>query len=61
VAEKRYTYRIFVGNFERKMPIGTPGRRWGNNIKMKLKYDGMASNSFSWFRIRTNGGLFWTR
>jgi hypothetical protein len=30
-------YRIFVGNPERKRPLGRPRRRWVDNIKMDLR------------------------
>jgi hypothetical protein len=34
MGEKRTAYRSFVGNLERKRPLGRPRRRWLNNIKM---------------------------
>jgi hypothetical protein len=42
--EKRNTYRILVGKPEGKRPLGTPRRRWVNNIKIDLRevgWDGM--------------------
>jgi len=33
----RGTYRVLVGKPEGKDPLGIPGRRWHNNIKMDLK------------------------
>jgi hypothetical protein len=41
---KRNAYRIFVGNTEGKRPLGTPRRRWMDNIKINLRemgWDGM--------------------
>jgi hypothetical protein len=35
--EKRYAYRIMVGNPEGKRPLGRPRRRWVDNIKMDLR------------------------
>jgi hypothetical protein len=34
--EKRYAYRILVGNPEGKRTLGRPRRRWVDNIKMDL-------------------------
>jgi hypothetical protein len=34
---KRNSYRIFVGNPERKRPLGRPRRRWVENIKIDLR------------------------
>jgi hypothetical protein len=34
--EKRYAYRILVGNPEGKRPLGRPRRRWVDNIKWIL-------------------------
>jgi hypothetical protein len=33
----RGVYRVLVGNPERKRPLGRPGRRWEDNIKVDLK------------------------
>jgi hypothetical protein len=33
----RGTYRVLLGKPEGKTPLGIPGRRWLNNIKMDLK------------------------
>jgi hypothetical protein len=35
--EKRNAYRILVGKPEVKRPLGRPGSRWVNNIKMDLR------------------------
>jgi hypothetical protein len=35
--EKRNTYRILVGNSERKRPLGRARRRWVDNTKMDLR------------------------
>jgi hypothetical protein len=34
---KRNAYRILVGEPEGKIPLGIPGCRWVNNIKMDLR------------------------
>jgi hypothetical protein len=36
IGEKRKAYRLFVGNPERKRPLGRPSRRWVFNIRMDL-------------------------
>jgi hypothetical protein len=44
MGEKRYSYRILVGNPEGKRPVGRPRRRWVDSIKMDLReigWDGM--------------------
>jgi hypothetical protein len=37
IGEKRNAYRILVGKPGGKRPLGRPGRRWMNNIKMDLR------------------------
>jgi hypothetical protein len=34
--EKRNAYRLLVGKPEGKRPLGTPRRRWADNIRMEL-------------------------
>jgi hypothetical protein len=36
MGKKRNLYRLLVGKPEGKRPLGTPRRRWINNIKMDL-------------------------
>jgi hypothetical protein len=38
--EKRHAYRILVGQSEGKRPLGRPGRRWVDNIKIYLSQIG---------------------
>jgi hypothetical protein len=35
--EKRNAYRILLGKPEGKRPLGRPGCRWANNIKMDFR------------------------
>jgi hypothetical protein len=35
--EKRNAYRLLVGKPEGNRPLGRPGHRWVNNIKMDLR------------------------
>jgi hypothetical protein len=36
MGEKRGVYRFLVGKPEGKRPLGRPGSRWEDNIKMDL-------------------------
>jgi hypothetical protein len=36
--DKRNTYKNSVGKPEGEKPIGISGRRWEDNIKMKIEY-----------------------
>jgi hypothetical protein len=36
IGEGRGVYRVLVGRPEGKKPLGRPGRRWEDNIKMDL-------------------------
>ena len=37
MAQTRNEYRVLEGKPEEKMPSGSPGRRWEDNIKMDLR------------------------
>jgi hypothetical protein len=37
MGESRGGYRVLVGKPEGKRPLGRPGSRWENNIKMDLQ------------------------
>jgi len=37
MGEGRGVYRVLVWKPERKRPLGSPGRRWEDNIKMELE------------------------
>ena len=37
IEEVRGVHRVLVGNPEGKRPLGRPGRRWEDNIKMDLQ------------------------
>jgi hypothetical protein len=53
MGEKRNMYRLLVGKPEGKRPLGTPRRRWIDNIKMDLLEIGL--NVVDWI------GLAWDR
>ena len=40
MGESRAVCRVFVGNPERKRPLGRPRRRWEDNIKMDFQEAG---------------------
>jgi hypothetical protein len=62
IGEKRNAYRILVGKPEGRRPLGTPRRRWVDNIKMNLREIGWNGIiGLIWLRIGTNGGLLRTR
>jgi hypothetical protein len=41
MGEGRDVYRVLVGRFEGKRPLGRPRRRWEDNIKLDLKEAGI--------------------
>jgi hypothetical protein len=54
--ERRGVYRLLVGKPEGKCPLGRPGRRWEDNIKMDIQGVGRGLwTGSSWLRIRTGG------
>jgi hypothetical protein len=54
MGEKRNLYRL-VGKPERRRPLGTPRRRWVDNIRMDLVEVGWGD--VDWLRIGTGGEL----
>jgi hypothetical protein len=56
MGEKRNVYRLLVGKPEGKRPLGSPKRRWIDNIKMDLleiglnvvDWIGLAQDRYSW-------------
>jgi hypothetical protein len=47
--EGRGVYRVLVGRPEGKRPLGRPGRRWEDNIKMDLREIRM--DGANWIRL----------
>jgi hypothetical protein len=43
MGEKGNVYRLLVGKPEGKRPLGRPGRRWIDNIKMDLLEIGLSA------------------
>jgi hypothetical protein len=55
----RRVYRVLVGRPEGKRPLGRPGRRLEDNIKMDLRRLGsMGRTRFGWLRLGSGGGFF---
>ena len=59
MGEERGAYRVLVGKPERKRPLGSPRRRWVDNIRMDLQevgcgymdWIGLAQDRDSWRRL----------
>jgi hypothetical protein len=49
VGEKRNAYRMLVGKPEGKRPLGTPRRRWMDNMKMDLSEIG--GSGLDWIEL----------
>jgi hypothetical protein len=49
MGEKRNAYTILMGKPERKRPLGTPRRRWVDNIKMDVRDIGW--DSMDWIDL----------
>jgi hypothetical protein len=48
-----------VGKSEEKRPLGSPRRRWVDNIKMDVgEKEGVVWTGLVWLRIGRGGGLF---
>ena len=57
MGEGRGVYRVLVGKPEGKRPLGTPRRRWEDNIRMDLQEVGVGYwTGLGWLRIGTGGG-----
>jgi hypothetical protein len=52
IVEKRYVYRIFVGNPEGERPLERPRHRWVVNIKMDLGEIGLGG--MDWIDLAQN-------
>jgi hypothetical protein len=55
MGEKRNAHRTLVGKPEAKQPLGRPGRRWVNNIKIDLREIG--SDGMDWIHLVQNRAL----
>jgi hypothetical protein len=55
--EKMNAYNNFMAKPEGKRPLGRSRCRWVDNIKTKLRENGVVFIGLVWLRIGTNGGL----
>ena len=56
MGEGRVVHRVLVGKPEGKRPLGSPRRRWEDNIKADLQnWKGFVGTGWSWLRIGRNG------
>jgi len=59
IGKKRGAYRIMVEKPKEKTPLGRPGLRWEDNIKMDLQEIGWCAwTRLVWLRIGTGGELW---
>jgi len=56
MGEGRGVHRVLMGKPEGKRLVGSPRRRWEDNIKMDLREVGGGGDWVSWLRIGTGGG-----
>jgi len=55
---RRHAYRVLVGKPEGRRPLGTPTRRWDENIKMDLQEVAWGAwAELIWLRTGTAGDL----
>jgi hypothetical protein len=60
--EMRKACHILVGKAEGTTSLWRPRHWWEDSIRMDLReWDGKVWTGFIWLRIRTSGGLLWTR
>jgi hypothetical protein len=57
--ENRNAYRLLVGKPEGKRPLGSPRRRWVDNILGRIleRWDGVMWTRLVWLRIGTGGEI----
>ena len=56
MGEGRGVHRVLMVKPEGKRLVGSPRRRWEDNIKMDLREVGGGGDWVSWLRIGTGGG-----
>jgi hypothetical protein len=54
MGERRGVFRVLVGKYEGKRPLGRPRRRWGYNIKMNLQEAGCGD--MDWIELTQDRG-----
>ena len=54
MGERRGIYRVLLGKTERKRPLGRPGLRWEDNIKIDLQEVGCGGTD--WIKLAQDRG-----
>jgi hypothetical protein len=57
IGEGRGVYRVWVGRPEGKKPLGKPGRRWEDNIKIDLREIGI--DGAKWIKLDQDKVQWW--
>jgi hypothetical protein len=57
MGEKRNAYRLLVGKPEGERPLGSPRRRWMDNIRIFERWEGVTWTGLLWLRIGAGGEL----
>jgi hypothetical protein len=57
MGEGRGVYRVSVGRPKGKRPLGRPGRRWDDNIKLDLREIGI--DGMNWIRVAQDRVQWW--
>ena len=57
MGERRGVYRVLVGKPEGKRPLGSPRRRWEDNIKMDLQKVGCGG--MDWIDLVQDRDRWW--
>jgi hypothetical protein len=57
MGEGRGIYRVLVGRPEGKRPLGRPGRRWEDNIKLDPREIGI--DEANWIRLAQHRAQWW--
>jgi hypothetical protein len=57
MGEVRGVHRVLVGRPERKRPLGRPGRRWDDNIRMGLREIGI--DGANWIQLAQDRIQWW--
>jgi hypothetical protein len=58
MGERRGVYRVLVGKLDGKRPLGSPRRRWEDNIKMDLQEVGCGG--MDWTQLAQDRDGWWT-
>ena len=57
MGEKRGVYTVLVGKPEGKRPLGKPGHRWQDNIKIDLRE--MGRGGMDWNKLAQDMDRWW--